>query len=513
MSTGNSPRSSDGTANGMHSQSLRRELLVNRTSTETRVALLEGGHLAELFIEKEESRSLVGNLYKGKVSNILPGIQSAFVSIGLPRDAFLHVHDLVEPSPADADEAAARAAGPVAIEHRLRQNQELVVQIVKEPIQGKGARITTQVALPGRYVVLLPCVRHIGVSRRIADLDERERLREVACRIGGEEHGLIVRTAGEGATEEELAGDLGYLSDLWEEIQRRARVAPPETLLHSEFGPVRRVLRDLYSERFSRVLVDDRLIFEDCKKFLAAMDPQGGTLVEHYTDPEPLFDRFAVQAELDRALRSKVWLRSGGFIVINQTEALVAIDVNTGKYVGKRRLEETVLRTNLEAVKEIAHQIRLRDMGGIIVVDFIDMEEEPSKQSLLRAFERELQKDRSRTKILQLSAFGLVEITRQRTRRSLERTLCRPCPDCCGSGKIKSAETVYFEIQRELQRLAPVMEGRQLVVRAHPDLADLLEARRHHILDVLAAGHGLRLAVERDAFLDREQFELINLPG
>jgi ribonuclease G len=494
-------------------QPVRRELLVNRTSTETRVALLEGGQLAELFIEKEEGRSLVGNLYKGKVSKILPGMQSAFVFIGLPRDAFLHVQDLVEPSPADADEAAERAARSVAIEDRLRGDQELMVQIVKEPIQGKGARITTQVALPGRYLVLLPRVHHLGVSRRIIDLDERERLREAARRIGGEQHGLIVRTAGEGATEEELAGDLRYLSDLWEEIRRRAQVAPPGTLLHAEFGPVRRVLRDLYSEQFSRVRVDDRLIFEDCEKFLATMDPDGGTRVEYYADPVPLFDRYAVQTELDRALGSRVWLRSGGYIVINQTEALVAIDVNTGKYVGRRRLEETVLRTNLEAVNVIVQQIRLRDMGGIIVVDFIDMEEESSKRSLLQAFETELQKDRSRTKLLQLSDFGLVEITRQRTRRSLERTLCRPCPDCRGSGKIKSSETLYFEIQRELQRLAPALEGRRMVVRAHPDVADLLEARRHHLLDVLAPGHGFQLAIERDALLHRERFELINLPG
>lgn len=507
------PRHPGEVTGGSQAPPVRRELLVNRTSTETRVALLEDGQLAELFIEKEESRSLVGNLYKGKVSKILPGMQSAFVSIGLPRDAFLHVHDLVEPSPVDAGEAAERAAGPVAIEDRLHRDQELVVQIVKEPIQGKGARITTQVALPGRYLVLLPRVHHIGVSRKITDLDERERLREAAHRIGGDEHGLIVRTAGEGATEEELAGDLRYLLDLWEEIRRRSQVAPPETLLHAEFGPVRRVLRDLYSEQFSRVLVDDRLIFEDCEKFLATMDPDGGTRVEHYTDPVPLFDRYAVQRELDRALRSRVWLPSGGSIVINQTEALVAIDVNTGKYVGRRCLEETVLRTNLEAVKEIVQQIRLRDMGGIIVVDFIDMEEESSKQSLLQAFELELQKDRSRTRLLQLSEFGLVEITRQRTRRSLERTLCRPCPACRGSGKIKSSETVYFEIQRELQRLAPVLEGRRLLVRVHPDLADLLEARRHHILDVLAPGHGFQLAIERDALLHREHFELINLPG
>jgi ribonuclease G len=399
---------------------VRRELLVNRTGTETRVALLEGGHLAELFIEKEESLSLVGNVYKGSVSKILPGMQSAFVSIGLARDAFLHVQDLVEASPADESEAAERAARSAAIEDRLQAGQELLVQIAKEPIQGKGARITTQVALPGRFLVLMPRVHHIGVSRRITDLDERERLRETGRRLSGQQYGLIVRTAGEGASEEELAGDLAYLMDAWEEIRRRAQVAPPQTLLHAEFGPVRRVLRDLYSEQFSRIVVDDHLIFEDCEKFLTALDPGGETRVEYYNDPVPLFDRYAVQNELERALRSRVWLRSGGYIVINQTEALVAIDVNTGKYVGRRRLEETVLRTNLEAVQEIVHQIRLRDMGGIIVVDFIDMEEEASKEALLEAFETELRKDRSRTKLLKLSDFGLVEITRQRTRRSLE---------------------------------------------------------------------------------------------
>jgi ribonuclease G len=492
---------------------IRRELLVNRTSSETRVALLEGGHLAELFIEKEGSGSLVGNLYKGRVSKILPGMQSAFVAIGLPRDAFLHAQDLGPPERTDPDEDPEEPGGPARIEDRLQDGQELLVQIVKEPIQGKGARITTQVALPGRFLVLLPGVLHVGVSRKITDPEERDRLRDLARGIGGERYGLIVRTAGEGATAEEIASDVDQLSDLWEEIRRRAQVAPPGTLLHAEFGPVRRILRDLYSQQFSRILVDDRLILEDCRKFLESVDPGGDTLVEYYGDSVPLFDRYAVQAELERALRSRVWLRSGGYIVINQTEALVAIDVNTGKYVGRNRLEETVLRTNLEAAAEIVRQIRLRDMGGIIVVDFIDMEEEESKRALLQAFQTEMEKDRARTKLLQISDFGLVEITRQRARRSLERTLCRPCPDCRGSGKVKTSETIYFEIQRELQRLAPFVEGKRLLVRAHPDLADLLEARRHHVLDVLAPGHRLSLSIERDPSLHREEFDILNLPS
>jgi ribonuclease G len=495
----------------------RRELLVNRTSTETRVALLEDGRLAELFIEKEESRSLVGNIYKGKVSKILPGMQSAFVSIGLPRDAFLHVHDVLEPRrPApDPGEEEAETPGPEpsrAIEEILQEGQEILVQIVKEPIQGKGARITTQVTLPGRFLVLMPGVRHVGISRKISDPDERARLRELMRAGAGNDDGFIVRTAGEGASGEEIAAEAGYLSGLWQEILRRSQVAPVETLLQAEFDPVRRILRDLYSAPFHLILVDDRLIFEDCREFLGMLDSRQETRLEYYSDPVPLFDRYAVQTELDRALRSRVWLRSGGYIVINQTEALVAIDVNTGKYVGKRRLEETVLRTNLEAAVEIVHQIRLRDLGGIIVVDFIDMEEEASKRALLDAFHAELLRDRARTKLLQISDFGLVEITRQRTRRSLERTLCRPCPACRGSGRIKRTETLYFEIQRELQRLARSLEGKRLVLRAHPELADLLEERRHHVLDVLAPGHRFRLSIERDPSMDREQFDILSLP-
>jgi len=500
-----------------------RELLVNRTSSETRAALVEGGRLTEIVIERESSRSLVGNIYKGRVSRILPGMQAAFVSVGLSRDAFLHVND-VDPSGTLPDELegamppraippANGEAGARRIEDLLREGQELLVQLTKEPIVGKGARITSLITLPGRLLVLMPTVDHVGVSRKIEDPEERLRLRGAVEGLRRPPAGCIVRTAAAGAGAEEIEPELRYLGHLWEEILQKAAVAPAGTLLHAEFDPVRRLLRDQFSDDFSRIVVDDRLIHDQCVGFLRAIRPGAESKVEHYEDTEPLFDRFGVQAELERALRSRVWLRSGGHIVINQTEALVSIDVNTGKYVGKRWVEETVVRTNLEAVVEVVRQIRLRDLAGIIVVDFIDMEQDASKRRVVEALETELLKDRARTKILQISDFGLVEITRQRTRRSLERTLCRPCAHCWGSGRTKTPETVYFEIQRELQRLGPDLEGASLRVRVHPEVADLLEDRRHRFLEVLPPGRAFHLSVERDPLLHEERFEILNLPG
>jgi len=477
----------------------------------------------EVFIERDESRSLVGNIYKGTVSKILPGMQSAFVSIGLVRDAFLHVDDLEgaqnlpddpgdEPAGPPLAPPTSGSAGDHRIENLLREGQEILVQLTKEPILGKGARITSQITLPARFLVLMPSVQHLGVSRKIEGVEERERLKEIVDDLRDPEMGLIVRTAGGSARKEEFASDIRFLTHLWHEILRRAAVAPPGTLLHAEFDPVRRVLRDLYSDRFSRILVDDRLIHETCVEFLRAIDPGAEGRAVLHTGDVPLFDRFEVETELDRALRTRVWLRSGGYIVVNQTEALVAIDINTGKYVGKRRLEETILRTNLEAVSEVVRQIRLRDLGGIIVVDFIDMEEETSKRQVLEALQLALEGDRARTKLLQISDFGLVEITRQRRRRSLQRTLCRPCQYCQGGGWTRSPQTLFFEIQRELQRIAPLLEGEKLVVRVHPEVADVIEDRRHRILEVLPPGRQLDLAIQRDPALHREQFDLLNLP-
>jgi ribonuclease G len=354
---------------------------------------------------------------------------------------------------------------------------------------------------------------YVGVSRRIEEPDERSRLRDLVTDLRRSEVGYIVRTAGLGSTRADLDADMRYLDRLWEEVLRRSHVAPPGTLLHAEFDPVRRILRDLYSDDFARIVVDDRLTYQQCVDFLETIHPGSATRVELYTGDLPIFDHHEIQGELDRALRGRVWLRSGGFIVINQTEALVAIDVNTGKYVGRRRLEETVLRTNLEAVSEVVRQIRLRDLAGIIVVDFIDMQEEDSKRQVLETLESEMRRDRARTKLLQISDFGLVEITRQRARRSLERTLCRPCSYCAGSGRTRTPETVLFEIQREIQRIGPHLEGNRLVIRVHPELADAIEERRHRFLHVLPAGRHFDLVLERDPTAHEEEFAVLNLPA
>jgi len=474
-----------------------REICVDSVPGETRVALLEDGQLAEILIEREMARGVAGNIYLGRVRNILPGMQAAFVDLGLERDGFLYVEDAGGPfrAPEDAllaDEAAdpdgaappasgpARAAPPARIEDLVREGQEIVVQVAKDPMARKGARITAHVALPGRLLVFLPGVDHIGVSRRIEDATERERLRAAVrattARVGAP-GGFIVRTAGSGLAPDDFADDARLLAETWAAIVRRRSSAAAPSLLHQEAGAVERALRDILRDGVHAITVDSDDVLEQAGEWLARARPADPPRLRRHEDTVPLFEARGVQAQLDRALRPRVWLRSGGSIVINPTEALVAIDVNTGKYVGREGLEETIVRTNLEAVHEIVRQIRLRDLGGIIVIDFIDMQEGDHRAAVLAAMEQELRRDRSRSRMLQISEFGLVEITRQRTRPGLERILGRPCPACGGGGTVKSIETLEIEIVREgLRRRWARLEGR-LVVRVHPEAVEALQAR------------------------------------
>ena len=491
---------------------MARELIVSTRPDETRVALLEDGVVSELFLEREAHRGVVGSIYKGRVTRVLPGMQSAFVDLGLDRDAFLHAADVFEELPENlltADEVTAARRAP--IEERLSEGQEVVVQVLKEPLGTKGARITSHVSLPGRYLVLMPTVEHVGVSRKITDEEERRRLKTVLKEIREERGGggLIARTAGQTKSPEAFFRDGRYLSRTWDEVRAHASRNPAPLLLHREPTLVERLLRDLLSEDVASIRLDDQEAFERTLEVVRALEPALAPRVRLHTGPVGLMEEYGVTAELERALRSKVWLPSGGYIVINQTEALVAIDVNTGRFVGKTQLEETLLKANLDAVREIVRQIRLRDLGGIIVVDFIDMEERKSQRDVMRTLEQEMRKDRSPTKLLSVNDFGLIILTRKRVKQSLGRLLMQPCPYCSGSGQVKSVSTVCSEIHDEVRKIAADMRGQRLVLRVNPDVARALAGAQSAVLHSLSELVGGDIAVQGDPLLHQEQFDVV----
>jgi ribonuclease G len=523
---------------------MNKDLIVSTTPQETRVALLEDGVVAELFIEREAHRGHVGNIYKGRVTRVLPGMQSAFVDIGLERDAFLYVEDVLaqleaeeraadkgEPAPVPAPapappngEAAATPppAAPAApfrapeerelpIEERLREGQDVVVQVVKEPLGTKGARITSHVSLPGRYLVFMPTVEHVGVSRKITDDDERRRLKGILRELRGQRGGggLIARTVSSGRTREDLERDAQYLSRTWDEVRARGCRERPPARLHREPSLVQRLLRDLLSDEMASIRLDNEKEHRRTAELVGQLAPELLPRVHLHRGPQGVLEEYGVAAEIERALKPKVWLESGGYIVINQTEALVAIDVNTGRYTGKKTLEETILKTNVEAVKEIVRQIRLRDLGGIVVIDFIDMEERKSRQKVMGALEQELRRDRSPSKMLSVHEFGLAILTRKRVRQSLERTLCQTCPYCTGSGMIKSVATVCAEIYDEVKKLAEDLRGQRLLLRVNPEVARALDGEESSLLRQLGALVGEQILVQGDPLLHQEQFDVV----
>jgi len=404
----------------------------------------------------------------------------------------------------------AERTGPQSITELLKEGQEIIVQVAKEPLGQKGARITSHIALPGRYVVYMPTLDHMGVSRKVGTDEERLRLKRIlqTHRVGVP-GGFIVRTAGEGHTEDEIAADMNFLHNLWIDIRQKAEKRPAPLLLHHDLDIVQRTLRDQLTDNFKAIWVDNEELYESVLRFVQLFQPALVTRVKLYTRPEPIFDAFNITAELEKALRPKVWLKSGGYIVINQTEALVAIDVNTGKYVGKsNRLEDTIVKTNTEAVKEIVRQIRLRDLGGIIVVDFIDMDERKNRQKVMQVLEETMRSDRAPYKILQFNDFGLVAITRKRVKQSLERALCSPCPHCEGAGYIKSVQTVIGEILQEAQKIAPALEGKDVVLRVHPDVGKVLKSNKNQYLEEIEAIVRRAVLVKSDPLLHHEKFDL-----
>jgi ribonuclease G len=451
------------------------EILINVTPQETRVAVVENGVLQEVHIERTRSRGLVGNIYKGKVERILPGMQAAFVDIGLERTAFLHASDILAPAlPEGGTEG--EPTGEMSISDLLSDGQEIAVQVVKDPLGSKGARLTTQIAIPARNLVYLPFSRHIGVSQKIEGEEERERLRAMVRNAvpEDEEGGYIIRTVAEMCTESEVEADVRFLRKTWAKVQSNSANLPARSLLREDLPLAMRVMRDLVGDGVDKIRIDSRETYQKAREFAQDLIPEVTEQIEYYPGERPIFDLYSVEDEIQKALQKKVPLKSGGYLVIDQTEAMTTVDVNTGGFVGRRNLEETLFKTNLEAAQVIARQLRLRNIGGIIIVDFIDMSDAEHKRQVLRALDKALSRDRVKTFVTEMSPLGLVEITRKRTRESLERVLCESCPACEGRGVIKTAETVCYEIFREILREARQFGAKEYLVLASQDVIDML---------------------------------------
>ena len=496
-------------------------ILINSTPEEVRVALVENQALAEMHIERARDRGIVGNIYKGKVVRVLPGMQAAFVDIGIEKAAFLHASDLLAPTlppevalegeAADLVEGATPASRPEAapIEQRLQKGQDVLVQVSKEPIGTKGARVTANLSLPGRYLVFMPDTDHVGISRRIEDPTERDRLREIVEGEKPAEGGLIVRTAAEGATKRELHDDIRFLTRLWGRIQKSATAATAPALVHEDLDVVLRVVRDLFTSDVDRLAVDTAEDHARVLEFVSGLMPRLASRVHRYDAVTPLFDQYGIETKIARALERRVWLKSGGYLIFEQTESLTTVDVNTGRYVGKTDQEETILRTNLEAARQVVQQLRLRNIGGIIVIDFIDMEKAANRRKVSEALQEALKKDKARSHVVRISELGLVQMTRKRTRESLEQLLTTPCPTCHGSGRERSVETLAYEALRRVQReVAGASNSTRVALRVHPEVAAYLNEREAKSVEALAEMVGRAVAVESDPDLARGDVEV-----
>lgn len=511
-----------------------KELMINVTEHETRVALLEDSTIVELFVDRPDNADIAGNIYKGRVQRVLPGMQAAFIDIGLQQAAFIYVDDvygdhyeeLVErfdQNNNDEEEGIAKETTEtetpreitrqrVPIEDLLTEGQEIMVQVAKSPIGTKGARVTSYASLPGRFLVLMPTSNHVGISRRIEDEIERNRLKDLVIDLRGEDElGYIVRTAAEGIQKEKVAYEMEFLKDLWENIQKKYKRAPALSLLHQEIIITLRAVRDLLIHEADRLIIDNRSDYESILSFLDVFNPNLKDSVELYEGSEPIFDAHNLEADISRALKRKVWLKSGGYIVIEQTEALVAIDVNTGRYVGTHNLEETILKTNLEAVKEIAYQIRLRDIGGIIIIDFIDMDKKTNQEKVYNALTEAFKKDRSKTHVLPISEMGLIQMTRKRIRKPLNRLLCEPCFYCDGEGYLLSNQSICYNIYREILRQAQGMMGSRLTLKANPKIAELLHSEENHLIAYAERALGKQIVIYPNNHFHLEEFDIFEV--
>ena len=490
---------------------MKQEILINVARWETRAALLENGVLQEVHIERASRRGLVSNIYKGKVSRVLPGMQAAFIEIGLERTAFLHASDIALPA---LDENGLEGPSPEHIHELVTEGSEILVQVLKDPIGTKGARLTTYITIPSRFLVYLPKGHGVGVSARIDEEPERQRLRDLVTDLlanGGadEEGGYIIRTAAEGAAAEALRADMLFLRRLWEVLHERAARAPAGALVHEDLPLEARILRDLLSPDMERVLVDSDQSYEQMAGFARMFMPNYAERIERYAGNRPIFDLYGVEDELQRALDRKVQLKSGGYLIIDQTEAMTTIDVNTGAYVGHRNLEETIFKTNLEATEAIARQLRLRNLGGIIILDFIDMSEPEHRRQVMQALERTLASDHAKTHICEVSVLGLVEMTRKRTRESLEHMLCGPCPTCDAKGSLKTPETVCFEIFREIQRQSRQFDFNEFLLLAHREVIERMLDEESAALAELEEATGKPIRLQHEALYARDQYDVV----
>ncbi|HEY7166427.1 MAG TPA: Rne/Rng family ribonuclease [Candidatus Binatia bacterium] len=501
---------------------MKQEIIINSTPQESRIAIIEDGLLAEFLIERKEEMGIAGNIYKGKVVRVLPGMQAAFVDIGMEKAAFLHASDFYEVPDeiqfltASSDEVDFEeppkpppTSRRLPLEKRISAGGEIVVQVAKDPLGTKGARITSHVSLPGRYMVFMPNTRHIGISRRIESEEERKRLKEIAQSLLTDEGGFILRTACEGQSKREIQRDLRFLIKLWKRIQKKAKTAPAPSLIHQDLDLITRAIRDFFSANTDHVVIDSPKDHRRVLEFVRQFMPKLTAKIILDTEKEPLFDRYGIEDKLSKALERRVWLKSGGSIVIERTEALTAIDVNTGRFVGKRNQEETILKTNLEATQEIVRQLRLRNVGGIIIIDFIDMEKESNRKKVYEALKEALRKDKARTNILKISELGLVEMTRQRTRESLENQLLSPCPHCEGRGRVKSPATVAYDLLRAIKKQKiDLQNGQNIIVRLHPDIANFLYDEKSNSLDNLEREMNRKVIIKVSQDLRHEQYEI-----
>jgi ribonuclease G len=493
------------------------EILINVTPRETRVAVLENGVLQEVYVERASKLGIVGNVYKGRVQRVLPGMQAAFIDVGLERAAFLHASDILVPgAEAKVDNGDNGAPEPRAhkpITELVHEGDHVVVQVLKDPIGTKGARLTTQISIPARFLVLMPDVAHIGVSQKIEAEEERQRLKELIARLAPQfpAGGYIARTAAEGATEEACHADMAFLHKSWAAIQERARTEAPGTLIHEDLRLAMRTMRDLTVGEVEKVRIDSRETFNRAVKFATKFIPELAPCIEHYPGERPIFDLHGVEDEIQKALERKVQLKSGGYLIFDQTEAMTTIDVNTGAFVGHRNLEETIFKTNLEAVQAIVRQLRLRNLGGIIIIDFIDMQDPEHRRQVIRALEKRLEKDRAKSTISEVSNLGLVEMTRKRTRESLARVLCETCPTCQGRGAIKTAETVCYEIFREILREARQYDAQRFLVMAAQDVVDRLLDEESASVAELETFIGKSITFQVETQYTQEQYDVVLL--
>ena len=501
---------------------MKQEIFINSSPQESRIAIIEDGLLAEFLIERKEEMGIAGNIYKGKVSRVLPGMQAAFVDIGMEKAAFLHASDYssvpedVQLIGASGEDVEIEAPPPKRVSHRrlplekqLSRDEAILVQVAKDPLGTKGARVTSHISLPGRYMVFMPGTKHIGISRRIESEEERKRLKEIAGSLLTGDGGFILRTASEGRSKREIQRDLRFLTRLWRRLQKRAESAAAPSLIHQDLDLIARSIRDFFTPETEQLVIDSSKDYRRVVDFVGQFMPRLKSKIILHSGAEPLFERHAIEEKIEKALDRRVWLRSGGYIIIERTEALTAIDVNTGRFVGKRNQEETIVKTNLEAAQEVVRQLRLRNVGGIIIIDFIDMEKESDRKKVYDALRDALKKDKARTNILKISELGLVEMTRQRTRESLENQLLSPCPHCDGRGRIKSSVTVAYDLLRAIKKQQTNLEnGKNIVVRLHPDVANFLYDEKNNSLENLEREINRRIIIKVSQELRHDQYEI-----